>query len=252
MLIDMYIRGKMIICKSVGTLERRGNMGRQSVLQGYLYLLCVVSGYSSVVNQGVVFEGWGDLAFSSQTHTLGLVLDTSNITKQLEKLSKIVLTTGTVASEHTDNLTPYFVEEVKKIAVNINETRDDISNFLHSFSETNRPNRQRRFTNIAGYVIGSSLGLATDSEINDLVSQINAEHTHTHKVMNQVISHLEVTDKQLGRLGKATNKIELAYQGLTHHTRKTGNRWNTLDTRDGNPKPSSPLSLEKSLRNFVG
>ena len=46
-------------------------------------------------------------------------------------------------------------------------------------------------------------------------------HTHTHKVLNQVISHLEVTDKQLGRLGKATNKIELAYQGLTHHIRQT-------------------------------
>ena len=74
----------------------------------WISLGCVSFGLSSVVNSGVVFEGWGDLAFSSQTHTLGLVLDTSNISRQLDKLSKIVLTTGTVASEQTDTLTSYF------------------------------------------------------------------------------------------------------------------------------------------------
>ena len=187
-----------------------------------LSLWCCGVGVScTIVNHGVVFEEYGDLAFSSQTHTLGLVLETTNITDRLTRLSKLVHTAGEVAQEKVDTLTPYFVSETIKIAKTINETERDLSNFIRSFSDTSRNDRVKRFTNLMGYFIGSSLGLATDSEIQDLVKQINQEHTDTHKVLNQVISHLEVTDKQLDRLGKAATQIELAYIGLAHHIRGT-------------------------------
>ena len=194
-----------------------------------VFFSCVCVGLGSVVNFGVVFEWWGKLAFSSQTHTVGLVLDTSNISRQLDNLSDIVLTTGTIAGQNRCNLTKYFVAEVEKIASNINDTRLDVSDFLQSFSETSRQKRSNRFSNRAGYVVGSSLGLATDSEINDLVSQINAEHTHTYKVLNKFISSLDVTGKQLHRFRMATNKIELASQGLTHHINQSDMIMASLD-----------------------
>ena len=182
---------------------------------------CASWGSPTIVNQGVIVEHYGDLAFSSQLHSVALTFNVQNITNQLGRLSKLVVAAANVAQEKPDTLTPYFVTETMKIARVINETGKDVQNFVRSFSDTSKKERAKRYTTLLGYFAGSILGLATDSEIDDLVSQINKEQTNTHSVLNQVISHLEVTDKQLDRLGKATNQIELAFIGLAHHIRQT-------------------------------
>ena len=63
--------------------------------------------------------------------------------------------------------------------------------------------------------------MATDDELADLAEQINKDSENTHTMINQIISHLQVTDSQLERLTKAASQVETAFKALTHHVRKT-------------------------------
>ena len=182
----------------------------------------------NLINHGVVFEHFGDLSVCSRTHTLGLVFRTTNVSRQVGILSQMIQAAGLVANEQKGALTPYFVQEVTKITHSVNETAADLSEFLQSFSDT-PTHRVKRSTNLLGYLAGSVLGLATDDELEDLVQLVNADRKGTHVVLNQETSYMEVTDRQMGRLTRATMQIENAYLGLVNHIRKTDAHMASLD-----------------------
>ena len=168
-------------------------------------------GQASVVRQGVLFQTQGDLAFSSTTHSLGLIFDVSNITRQLAFLSTFTEKLVQVANTNVTSLTSYFTAEIIQIATLINSTIKDINDFVTSF-----PAEEMGTKRFAGNV----LGLATDNEIDDLVNQIK-NLTGGHVVIDKVVSYLEVTDKQLDRLNQALYRVTIASTGFTHHIKKT-------------------------------
>ena len=186
----------------------------------FLGLLAFQGGSSldTVITKGVVFDRTTDLAFSAQSHVLVLTFDLRQVFDQLDAVFKMTVTAAKRAREKPDPLTALFVHETLKIAKTVNDSIADLRNFQLTF-EREKPAREKR--SLFGWVIGRSLGLATDDELQDLVDQINMKDVKTHTMINQLVSHISVTDKQLARLVKAAENVNSVLTGLTQHLHAT-------------------------------
>ena len=174
----------------------------------------------TVISRGVVFSKIGQVAFASKTHTLGLSLDLDHINAHLIKMAKTAMVTANTVVRFENPLTPYFNKEVARVARTINSTMLDLNDFATTF-DPREARRQKRYTNLLGWAASTVLGLATEEELADLASQINENQENTKTMINKIISHVTLTDRQIERLTKATTQVEMAYEALTHHVRKT-------------------------------
>ena len=184
------------------------------------------SAFAYTVSNGVYFSEPEMAVTVTATHNIVLKLNT---TRGLERIAQVrqSLIDAVNSSPHAHPFTSHFTSELQGLLRTLNTYQQTLQAYIKTGQAASR--RPKR-TPLIGHLVATVFGLPTNDEIDDLVSQINQHEKKEKAVINKVVSTLSVTDRQVSRLTKASEKAALAVTALRGHVKKIDSNLAKLDT----------------------
>ena len=180
-----------------------------------ILLLVLPRVFSYSIHHGVYFDEPSVATTVTATHNIVLKLNLTTALVHVKHVRQSIV--DAVQSAPRGNpFTPHFVAELQSLSRTMNDQLRDLEAYVKTGQVMGRTKR----TPFLGAVVANILGLPTSDEIDDLVVQINKHETKEREVLNRAVSAIAVTNKQVSRLTKASNKAALAVTALRGHVKK--------------------------------
>ena len=184
------------------------------------------SAFAYTVSNGVYFSTPQVAVTVTATHNIVLQLNTSRGLDRIVHVRQSLI--DAVHSAPRNNaFTSHFTAELQGLSRTLNTYQQTLQAYIRTGQAAAR--RTKR-TPLIGHLVATVFGLPTNEEIDDLVDQINKHEKKEKGVINQLVSTLSVTDKQVNRLTKASDKAALAVTALRGHVKKLDANLAKLDT----------------------